>query len=430
MTNISICSDQHVFTQGSDFDIDKIYAMMYSVNGSGIIKQSEEYNFQVVDNLKDNITQEDRLIIDLLGQHIGKLLKMRLNSDIVNVAFVTDPESIDSLYNQLSSLLLGVGKLSGSTVTVSAWHVLEQALSVANIDPEHIRESGTQGLIWLNTLIESLNKKTQVLKDQNLDQYGGLQNNTLDQMIDIFDDVRILMPSTTPTTMYPINSVVERLGLEGKLRNHLDPSSVWFVNQTAMVGKDGVGITASAQKAMLALTQYNSMRLNENFVHPTSIKLPLDWQTYYHDGKIVNTEFFVNFVLPGQKLNSLTLDAIYKWASEWTVDKVDTSGKIFPYHPLTVEKISIDSETESIRIKGAQFGNDFVVLSKGRPIDVELATTINSAFISSATDNAKEMKLDLIGGHPLLLPAFMYGLTLGMPVELLVRIFTDDKVQS
>ena len=64
------------------------------------------------------------------------------------------------------------------------------------------------------------------------------------------------------------------------------------------------------------------------------------------------------------------------------------------------------------------------------PIDTELATSINSAFISSATDNAKEMKLDLIGGHPLLLPAFMYGLTLGMPVDLLVRIFTDDEIKS
>ena len=95
-------------------------------------------------------------------------------------------------------------------------------------------------------------------------------------MLDIFDDVRVLLPSTTPTTMYPINSVVDDLNLEGNYRNHLNPASAWYVNQTAMVGKDGVGITASAQKAMLALTQYNSMRFKdgEDLSSPVYFELP------------------------------------------------------------------------------------------------------------------------------------------------------------
>ena len=61
-----------MFNQGSDFDIDKIYAMMYSVNGSGILKQSEEYTFTITEESGENISDESRIISTLLGEHIGK----------------------------------------------------------------------------------------------------------------------------------------------------------------------------------------------------------------------------------------------------------------------------------------------------------------------------------------------------------------------
>lgn len=426
-TNISICSNAHVFTQGSDFDIDKIYAMMYSVSGSGVIKQSEEYTFQTVNSEVDNLSSEDKTINTLIGTHLGKALLAQLNHAMPGEVWITNADEITRLYSEISRYLIGVGKLSGSTITLSKTYILATALQLAKIDYRTIQRNGLtvgdQLLSWINTLNKSLNKHAQVLQDQKADQYGGLQNNTLDQMIDIFDDARILLPQTTPTTMFPINSVVEDRDLEGSLRNHLDPSSVWFVNQTAMVGKDGVGITASAQKAMLALTQYNSMRKNENFAKPIVLELPEAWQKYKHNGKFVKTEFFINFVLPGQKLNKPTLEAIFNWASNWKIGEGENTK-----YPLKV-RWSNDSQ-DSIKISGAQFGTEEITLGIGTTIDSELATTINSAFISSATDNAKEMKLDLIGGHPLLLPSFMYGLTLGMPVDLLVSIFTDPEVKD
>lgn len=421
-TNISICSNAHVFNQGSDFDIDKIYAMMYSVNGSGILKQSEEYTFTITEESGENISDESRIISTLLGEHIGKWLNTKTSNLAINTIFATSPEDIKELYKNVGKLFLGVNKLSGTTLVVSVQHVLTEAFRIANISREQYSTQGVMALNWLNSIIEELNKYAKVLQDQKLDQYGGLQNNTLDQMLDIFDDVRVLLPSTTPTTMYPINSVVDDLNLEGNYRNHLNPASAWYVNQTAMVGKDGVGITASAQKAMLALTQYNSMRFKdgEDLSSPVYFELPKEWQLYKHNGNYVNTKYFVNFVFPGQKVNRKTLESIYDWASK----------KVEGGPDLEIEPILSEFGIESIRIKGAQFGNEFVTLSIGMPIDTELATSINSAFISSATDNAKEMKLDLIGGHPLLLPAFMYGLTLGMPVDLLVRIFTDDEIKS
>ena len=59
--------------------LDKIYAMMYSVSGSGIIKQSEEYTFQIVDNEIDNLSNEDKIINDLIGTHLGKALLAQIN---------------------------------------------------------------------------------------------------------------------------------------------------------------------------------------------------------------------------------------------------------------------------------------------------------------------------------------------------------------
>lgn len=410
-TNISICSNAHVFTQGSDFDIDKIYVMMYSIDNTGIIKQSEEYTFHVSTETVINLSDEDVVINNMFAN----LIEAGLNRPSAKTLAQGD-ETITQLYDQIVKYLLGVDKLSGSNITINENYIIEYIQRTRDLSFEDLATIHTlTGLI-----VEKLNDKSESIFDLKADKYGGLQNGTLDQMIDIFDDLKILMPSTSPTTMFPINDVVERRNLEAAKRNHLNPTSLWYVNQTAMVGKDGVGITASAQKAMLALTQYNSMRKNEDISHVTMLKLPRKWRKYTHNGVVVNTEFFVNFVFPGQKINKETLQGIYKWVS----DSKDLECTTNPENPKNGEII------ESMIIKGAQFGKEGKRIYIGQPIDTVLATTINSAFISSATDNAKEMKLDLIGGHPLLLPAFMYGLTLGMPVDLLVSIFTDKDVQE
>lgn len=421
-TNISICSNAHVFIQGSDFDIDKIYAMMYAIDNTGVIKQSEEYSFHVSPEPIQNMSNEDIAIND----QFVNIITYALN-DPKSEIFIQQTDTIKHLYNSVIEYMLGVNKMSGSSITINKSYIIDR---VSNLRAVSMADLATIDSL-INLLVKTLNGYSTSIFDLKTDKHGGLQNGTLDQMIDIFDDLKILMPSTSPTTMFPINDVVERRNLEAAKRNHLNPTSLWYVNQTAMVGKDGVGITASAQKAMLALTQYNSIRKssNENFAHPTVLELPKVWQKYTHNGKVVNTEFFVNFVFPGQKLNAETLQSICDWvltSKSVSIVKDSEGEPIINYEIDDFGKQTISS----IQIKGAQFGKKGITLTIGQPIDTVLATTINSAFISSATDNAKEMKLDLIGGHPLLLPAFMYGLTLGMPVDLLVSIFTDPDVQE
>ena len=69
-------------------------------------------------------------------------------------------------------------------------------------------------------------------------------------------------------------------------------------------------------------------------------------------------------------------------------------------------------------------------LRPGTILNSDAAYKINSALISSATDNAKEMDLDLINGSPEILPAYIFGLSVGIPMALLVNIFTDPVIPN
>jgi hypothetical protein len=53
-------------------------------------------------------------------------------------------------------------------------------------------------------------------------------------------------------------------------------------------------------------------------------------------------------------------------------------------------------------------------------------TTINSAIISSSTDNAKEMIMDLLNATPEILPAYEYLLSIGVDLDVAAKILTDD----
>lgn len=53
----------------------------------------------------------------------------------------------------------------------------------------------------------------------------------------------------------------------------------------------------------------------------------------------------------------------------------------------------------------------------GSKIGDFIPTTINSSVISSSTDNAKEMKMDLLNATPEILPAYEFCLSLGVNLD-------------
>ena len=60
---------------------------------------------------------------------------------------------------------------------------------------------------------------------------------------------------------------------------------------------------------------------------------------------------------------------------------------------------------------------------KGQPLDNFYPTDIISAMISSCTDNAKEMKIDLINGTEETLSGYIYCILIGMDIHKAFNIF-------
>jgi hypothetical protein len=95
-------------------------------------------------------------------------------------------------------------------------------------------------------------------------------------MISVFDDPRTLIATTTPTTMYPLKSTIEKMPLKKERRNHHNFMTDFNVNKTAYTGKKDVGIAATGQKSIMGITQYYSVLYEngENMAHEFSFNIP------------------------------------------------------------------------------------------------------------------------------------------------------------
>ena len=67
--------------------------------------------------------------------------------------------------------------------------------------------------------------------------------------------------------------------------------------------------------------------------------------------------------------------------------------------------------------------NNGKMVLKGQPLDSFYPTDIISAMISSCTDNAKEMKIDLINGTEETLSGYIYCILIGMDIHKAFNIF-------
>jgi hypothetical protein len=109
-------------------------------------------------------------------------------------------------------------------------------------------------------------------------------------------------------------------------------------------------------------------------------------------------------VLPGQKLNQATIDNLVRFG----VLTVDRTGRYFYKNPKDKNRV--------------------YEIKVGDVLDITSVTDINSAFISAATDNAKEMLLDSLNASQEILPAFVFGVLKGVPIDLLTTMFTDELI--
>lgn len=416
--NVTMVPNMNVFLEGSDYDIDKAYAIMAALDRNGIYKEMKEGELTIIDSTSD-------LGINLSNEELE--INVELGNIILNNTFEELPNLISKISGYLDTTdirlnkeyLLDINNLARVNIaadedTIRAW---------GRLDPKEIGRRVERAF----SIIKDELVARSGLENSNSDQIQAMQNYILESIKGIYRDPRTLMASTDPTTMDPVNDTVKDRNLEAAKRNHLNPLTDIFVNQTTSVGKKDIGISAVAQKAFYALTYYYNLKqeAGDNVANYIQIPLPADWRA--------GSKNIVSFGYPGQTLNLASYEYLYNLFEGWeTIDTKVTDERTEALHlndgiyVKTVSETIGDKEIHSFFI--GESPEKLQLVPIGSKIGDFIPTTINSSVISSSTDNAKEMKMDLLNATPEILPAYEFCLSLGVNLDQAAAIFTDPLI--
>lgn len=420
---------------------------------------------------------------DILGDDKSIMVEDEI-ADIIFSSFDKDKENSEQYRKQEIMQLIPalVDMLKERPLNINKDQILK-LLITKYIDSDPMSEvSDVQVDQWskyINRIIKTIkiNIGAQTRMEKAIRSANGthMQNFILETMLDMYRSPITLMASTNPTTMDPVKNAVASLPDSAKaLRSHFDPTTGVFVNQTTSVGKKDIGISAVAQKAFYVLGYYDHLKKErkQSIFNLDSLTLPSEWG----GSQIVSLGF------PNTKIDRNSLQLLYnklmfinrgKVSGEVTYKgitfhyKFDESSQIpsiqyevAQWKDLEVETLmselritEIDSLlslflknndnklTGEVKINGRTFDYDFsnakslkireksVTLHRmdvGMSLGKYSVTTINSAIISSSTDNAKEMIMDLLNATPEILPAYEYLLSIGVDLNVAAKILTDD----
>lgn len=402
------------------YDIDKVYAIMAALDRNGIYKDLNEGEVTIVDsvsNLGINLSEEE---IDI-------------NTQLGNIILTNNLEQLPIVIDQINQYL------KNGNIRISK----EFLLDINNLIRLNVNASEDTIRVWRKLTRKKLNKRANnvlsTIKDELIaksglektskDQIQAMQNYILEAIKSIYRDPRTLMASTDPTTMDPVNDIVKELNLEAAKRNHFNPLTDIFVNQTTSVGKKDIGISAVAQKAFYALTYYYNIKQEQgqNVANYIQIDLPESWR--------LTTKSLISFGFPTQKLNIASYNYLLNVFKTWNVisskviaERTETLyNNTNVYVKIVSEKIG-DKTIETFFI--GENPKDLKLVEIGSKLGTLVPTTDNSSIISSSTDNAKEMKMDLLNATPEILPAYEFCLSLGIDLKQAAIIFTDPIINA
>ncbi len=398
------------------YDIDKVYAIMAAINRNGIYKDFSPYeltSYDTITNPEVNLSSEEIMI----NNELAALVQEGKNADITEIV-----DKIDKMLKITNIRLI--------KDYINSTFYRKSILSVDVLN--NLNKANNRRLVnvadYLIKKIENELTAKSALEKTNDNEMETTQNYILESIKNIYRDPRTLVATTDPTTMDPVNNTVERFNLESERRNHWNFMTDINLNQTTAVGAKDIGIAAVAQKAFYALTYYYHKKQEEgnNIANYIEIKLPKDWQLD------VTTLYSIGF--PGQVINQASIDYLINVFEKWkhidsSIDDIRTVD-IYNNGDITVKiiKETIDNKTVNmIQILNKNGESEDIYV--GRKIGKWLATTINSALISSSTDNAKEMQMDLLNATPEILPIYEYLLSLGIDLEHSAKILTDPLIK-
>lgn len=415
--------------QGSDYDIDKAYTLMYELDSNGCISGNIFTDHSSLEAVQASL---------LLPAPSG-------NGIAINTAKKQSKYSGDVDINSL------IGDLQVATnIEFSDFYQLSDILD--QMDPvERLKKIATilEFLKPYKSLYYTtdLNRAPQLiynLSDYNLwhESLAASKNRIMQCIYTAASDLNNLRAAEVPMEMKSVTQVIDKMDRRGKkVYNDMNMFTIWQVQRENAVGKKDVGIAANAIKADGSLQQYYNNLFAKQDIDTDALDLKLEFNQRQLDaeGNVIGFRKISTdriFRLANTKIDKDTYFRL--------LDKTFKTGlKEHPLYGLYLSYLANPSDfeigapaykalsnKESNFIQGLKSAIDRNIYNSSRSVDdnfkevlyygtslePNVADTL-SVFISMATDNAKELALSRMNGRPELLSLPLAMITIGMDIE-------------
>lgn len=251
--------------QGSDFDIDKAYTVMYAVDNNGLIKGNVFTNYNNTEN-------------------IIKSLQLPLPNYKAIEYSVTEDTFTEIISNVLNKYDINFEDLYQHA---NYYDVISDLITILN--------NGKDFVIKINSpfiqLVEDLNKYTgyktikkkgiRVLKKiKTSNDY--IKNIIVQGMLDVSADISNLRASSELMETRPMTQHIKK---NKQIVNEYDPSFIWLTQVQNAIGKTDVGIAANGLKVASTLQQFYNKKFQEGGIKEYDLNIPIN---LHYDGKKIN----------------------------------------------------------------------------------------------------------------------------------------------
>ena len=381
--NVVYVPKSQTYLEGSDYDIDKLYIMAYSVNPNGLVQMGTSIQ-----------SKYGLDFVSKLSRPEGK-----------DIQFVTAPEGATTL-NQNFIEQFDFNNLENS-------EILEVYNDILKTGKIYLEPYVNDGMITLkhyqrvaNTILKEIDSYSKsVLTSKSDPNY--LKNRVVSGIWAITNKLQNQLISQIPVDMGDPQKAAEQSTL-GKAELHInsdDPSAKMMMQQQNAVGKEVIGISAVSLKAFFGLYYYYS-ELTDNLKqacinnNTTEIVKAIDKLVFVHPttGKLtslanIDIEQVIDVIRNNPELKRIDLNKNDFYLSLW--DK--------GYYDQFINKKTGEFEL----LNFCKYLRDEVNLTD--------AALTDSAVISAATDNAKELILAKINATPELVDIYTYLTAVGTP---------------
>ena len=455
--------------QGSDFDIDKAYTMMYSVDrfgrieGNGFIDYSSPESIQrsLRNSLMSKQNKKVEFIpawsntdIDLLPKKLvkyGEALHWDPDTEIANITIEFDEYTSDEIRTKYEKFVTDTAE--GINITLTPGNIDELVIDFPSkkelIYSTIIEQTqGIKGLISVNTaslrgskaLFAYYTWMRDINKFNRRNLIGFRQNRIMQRMWDATTSMLNFEAATKPMDAGLVNNEMDAISKDKVTNNEFDPSTKYKMQFNAQMGKDDVGGAANGIKADGGLQHhitYQSLLQTAASLYTPNVKLHFDYEGRtigdFHLFKVANvniskdnfdimidrmyadpTEVLDNPIIRSLKVSTLADGQEY----------FDKDGNKLSFYRRAAEAFMLWSKGEvDIRHITPDQAKDFLYYFSSFE---DNAADILSVLISLATDNAKELRLaslnapiDLIS-VPLALT--IYGVNVRQMVDICMHV--------